>query len=228
MRSRRTNYKFSVKRYIQWPRRVQTVNAGRLERERDTSPTCTSPKAVKWVIHPSRAMQKIPEWDSLRGPGDTTTNIVHFHKPWSTMREGRELIRRAFACLKLDLHQVASEEHSFTDTTENTPTGPPNLERSGESRVTPVSPMKSHYKVHVLYMYCTLHSRLSICYLLILSSSSLCRFLTPRASATRVFHHAWLHTSICSKNHPNSVCPLSGSSYLSVYVYAYRSIYIYI
>ncbi|KAG5290167.1 hypothetical protein I7I48_09701 [Histoplasma ohiense] len=62
------------------------------------------------------------------------------------MREGRELIRRAFG---------ASEEHSFTDTTENTPTGPPNLERSGESRVTPVSPMKSHYKVQVLYMYTT-------------------------------------------------------------------------
>ncbi|QSS49005.1 hypothetical protein I7I53_09242 [Histoplasma capsulatum var. duboisii H88] len=70
-----------------------------------------------------------------------------------------------------------------------------------------------------MYCTCTLHSRLSICYLLILSSSSLCRFLTPRASAARVFHHAWLHTSIC---------PLSGSSHLLVYVYAYRSIYIYI
>ncbi|EER42720.1 predicted protein [Histoplasma capsulatum var. duboisii H88] len=122
----------------------------------------------------------MPMWSQKAAPGEQASASGPYRprKYWRTMHQlasciqsknfrkvmlvdigarvyRRELIRRAFACLKLDLHQVASEECSFTDTTENTPTGPPNLERSGESRVTPVSPMKSHYKVHVLYMYTT-------------------------------------------------------------------------
>ncbi|QSS62237.1 hypothetical protein I7I51_04414 [Histoplasma capsulatum] len=91
---------------------------------------------------------RMPMWSQKAAPGEQASASGPYRprKYWRTMHQLASCIQsKNFRKVMLvdirarvyNLHQVASEKHSFTDTTENTPTGPPNLERSGESRVTP-------------------------------------------------------------------------------------------